>query len=466
MDILLTSPINKTHYCVPSLGLGYLISALKKSGFHSVSLLDSVKENMDYDKFAEFLKENKPKILGIQCFSFDVPSVNRMLRAAKEVNPHLTTIVGGPHPTAVSGAVFNELDNLDFAIQGEGEISLSSLVKIILSNSGNALKEIPGLVYKEGDRVIANNISPIQDLDSLDMPAWYLMDPRRYQDVVQGAFYKSFPVGPIVTSRGCPYECAFCANRILMGRGVRFRSIEKVIDEIEHLTKNYNVKEIHILDDNFTVDKKRVLRFCNLVKEKEINVDFAFPNGVRIDSLDQEVLAALKEAGVYSITVGIESGSQRILDKMKKQLTLGLIRDKVYLIKRFGFVINAFFIIGYPDETREEILNTIEFAKSLPIDAGQFSSFLPLPGTEATKELLNSGKLKSINYSELFYSKIPFTPEGITKDELKKLQRKAFLSFYLRAHILIRLVLRVKSLRHLASILVRAGDYLFKRGKS
>lgn len=465
MDVLLATPINKTHYCVPPLGLGYLVSALRKAGFYSVSILDSIKENLNYNKFAKFLNRNKPKILGIQCFSFDVPSVNQMLKVAKEINPYIITIIGGPHPTAVSESVFYEFSNLDFAIRGEGEISLPLLVKAILDNR-KSLNNIPGLIFKYRDRVVINPSDVINNIDSLDMPAWDLIDPSSYPDEVQGAFYKDFPIAPIITSRGCPYECTFCANRILMGRALRFRAVEKVIDEIEYLMHNYHVKETHILDDNFTINKTRVLHFCQRFKEKKIKTNIAFPNGVRIDSLDLETLSALKEIGTYSITVGIESGSQRILDHMKKTLNLDLIKKKVGLIKKLGFNINAFFIIGYPAETKKDIISTIKFAKELPIDVAHFSCFLPLPGTEITQELLNSGRLNKINYSELFYSKVPFSPDGITKKELKKFQQKAFLSFYLRPHILLELILRLKSLRHFKSILKRARDYIFLNGKS
>jgi len=459
-DILLVTPINKTHYCVPPLGLGYLVSALRKAGSYSVFLLDPIKENVDYYKFAELLKEKKPKILGVQCFSFDVSSVNRMLEAAKGIDPSIITIVGGPHPTAVSESIFSDIGNLDFALKGEGEISFPLFTKAMLGAKG-ALDSIPGLIFKDKGRIMANPSEPIQDLDSLDMPAWDTIDPSTYPDIVEGGFYKDFPVAPILTSRGCPYDCTFCANKISMGQELRLRSIDKVVDEIEYLLNNHQVKEFHILDDNFTINKKRVLSFCQRIREKRIKTNFAFPNGVRLDSLDEEILASLREIGVYSITVAIESGSQKILEQMKKRLTLDTIKKKIGLIRKMKFIVNAFFIIGYPTENKEDILSTIKFARKLPLDLAQFSCFLPLPGTEITQTLLNSGKLKNINYADLFYSRVPFSPEGITKRELKVFQRRAFLSFYLRPYILFRLISRLKSFRHFNMILKRAKDYIF-----
>ena len=464
MDILLATPINKTHYCVPPLGLGYLISALRRSGFYSAGILDANKEGINYKGFADILKMNRPKILGIQCFSLDVYSVNQMFNVAKEIDRNIITVIGGAHPTAMSEAVFREFQNLDFGIKGEAEYSLPLLAKSILDNGVN-LNDIPGLLFKDKDKFKINSSCAINDLDSLGMPAWDLIDPRSYPDEVEGVFYRRFPVAPIITSRGCPYECTFCANKNLMGREIRFRSIEKVVDEIEDLITNFNIKEFHIVDDNFTINKKRVLGFCQELKKRNLKAHIAFPNGVRLDSLDRDILSALKEAGTYSITVGIESGSQRILDHMKKGLTLGLIRERLNLLRQFGFNINAFFIIGYPEEKKEDIMSTIRFAKSLPIERAHFSSFLPLPGTEITQDLLDSGRLRKIDYSELFYAETPFSPDGITKRELKSLQRRAFLSFFLRPCILVRLIFSLRSFRQFRAILRRARAYIFSKSK-
>ena len=464
MDALLTTAINKTHYCVPPLGLGYLVSALRKSNLSSVEILDSGRGLVNYDKFSEYLRQKKPKVLGIQCYSFDVCIVNRMLKIAKDINPGIVTIIGGPHPTAVPESVFSDFNNLDFAIRGEGEISFPLFMMYILSNDRKSLVNVPGLIYRSGDRTVVNEQSTIKDLDFWDIPSWDSMDPRRYSEQVQGAFYKGLPVAPIITSRGCPYECTFCSNKILMGRVLRFRDIEKVVSEIQLLSTTYGVKEIQILDDNFSMNKKRVLRFCEEIKKRRIEIHIAFPNGLRLDSLDKEILLALKDIGAYLITVGIESGSQRVLDHMKKALKLDMIKEKVKLIKNIGLKVNAFFIVGYPAETKEDIEKTIRFARTLPLDIAHFSCFLPLPGTEITQELLKSGKLKRINYEELFYSKVPYSPEGITKKELKALQRKAFLCFFLRPRIFISLILRLRSFNHLKSILKRTRDYIFSKG--
>lgn len=462
MDVLLATPIKKTHYSVPPLGLGYLASALRKAGILDVCVLDPVKEKMDQEDFRTYLQSHNPKIIGLQCFSLDVGSVGQMLRIAKQSNPAVITVIGGPHPTAVAAEVFDTFGtSLDFAVLGEGEKAFTLLAQIILGQRHD-LHDVPGLVYRKGEAIACNKIEHIKDLDALEMPAWDLINPATYSDEAPGVVNKGFPIAPIVTSRGCPHECTFCANSISMGRVIRFRDIEKVLDEMEHLVTRYGVKEFHVSDDNFTVNKKRVIDFCQRIKERGLKVFLSFPNGVRIDTLDEPTLLALKEAGAYSITVAIESGSQRILDHMRKKLDLQLIQEKTRLIKRLGFKISAFFILGYPAETKEDIMKTVSFSKSLPIDIAHFSCFLPLPGTRITQELINSGKLKAVNYEDLVYSKAVFSPDGITTAELKIFQRNAFLSFYLRPRIFLGLISRLKSPKNVLTIFKRTAEYILK----
>jgi radical SAM superfamily enzyme YgiQ (UPF0313 family) len=228
------------------------------------------------------------------------------------------------------------------------------------------------------------------------------------------------------------------------------------------LYKQYEVREFHIIDDTFASYADRVREFCEGIKSRNLKISFTFPNGVRLDTLNREMLLAMKEVGLYAFTVGIESGSQRILDHMKKRLTLEKISQAVNLINDVGLEPNGFFIIGYPEETREDIEKTIQFAKELPLKRAHFSNFLPLPGTDATAALKQSGEIDDLDYSELFYSKIPYSPKGIPPRELKKYQQKAFLSFHLRPKILLKMIWDIKSWSHLKIIAKRAGDYLFR----
>jgi len=458
MQILLITPISNTHYIVPPIGLGYLASALRKNGFGSVSILDCIKEGFDFNDFEDFIKKEKPEVIGFQVFSFDFARVKRSIGIVKKINPESIIIVGGAHVSTTRETVLKELDGADFGIWGEGEENLPLLLKRVLKREEIAFEDIPGLIWKDKNELRINKRRFVEDLDSLEFPAWDLLKPDTYPDNPQGAFYKNFPIAPISTSRGCPYHCTFCASFTNMGRELRLRSIENVLDEMELLYNDYGIREFHIIDDIFNLYKDRVNDFCEGVKERKLQISYTFPNGLRLNTLDREILKLMKETGAYAFTVGIESGSQKVLDHMKKKLTLKMIEEKINLINEAGLEPSGFFIIGYPAETREDIEATIRFAKKLKLKRAHFANFLPLPGTEATEQLMRNGEIDHIDWESMFYSKVPYSPKGITKKELKRLQRKAFLSFHLRPKILFKMLTEIKSPRHLKSILKKRDN--------
>lgn len=461
LDILLITPARESNqYIVPPIGLGYLATALRKEKF-KVNILDSVKKNFTQKELINEIKKIKPKILGIQLFSYDVSPSKIFIKSLKKILPSMKIIIGGAHPTSEPLEVLNQFPEVDYAFKGESEEGLPLLLNLLLKNKKFNLKKIPGLIWKEKNKINVNNQLYSKNLDQYGIPAWDLIDPRTYKEAPQGGFLKEYPYAPISTSRGCPFRCSYCTVHIVSGRNIRIRSIKHVIDEIKILKEEYSVREIHILDDAFTASKERVMKFCNeLIKEK-IKIKFSFPNGIRLDSLDEEVLFKMKEAGVQDFNVGVESGSDKILRDMKKSLTTKIIKEKTNLIKRMGLEANGFFIIGYPTETKEDILKTIKFAKQIPIKRAQFSLFKAYPGTDITNRLLQEDKINKINYDSFMYYKIDYVPEGLTEKELKNLQRKAFLEFYLRPKILLSLIREINSFEHFKFILQRTWYSFF-----
>jgi anaerobic magnesium-protoporphyrin IX monomethyl ester cyclase len=460
-DIVLVVPISRSHYVVPPLGLGYLAASLRKVGFDSIEILDCVKENLSFTDLAAAIKSLKPRVVGFQLFSSDFASVKKGVRLVKEVAPQAVALVGGPHVSATGTSVLADMPEADYAFVGEAEIGLPLFMQRLLGGEKIAQEDIPGLVWRGADGPMANQRSYVTDLDSLGFPAWDLMPPNTYPDAPQGAFYKQFPIAPMATSRGCPYSCAFCGSPVNMGKKIRFRGLSNVFAEMELLRENYGVREFHFVDDMFNLSGTRVKQFCQILDSKGWGVTYTFPNGLRLNTLDQEMLSCLKKTGVYGFTVGIESGSQRILDAMNKELTVDMIREKVNLVKNAGLEPSGFFLLGFPGETREDMEMTLQLAKNLPLSRAHFSNFLPLPGTEATRKLIESGEIEPPDWNELAYSKAPYAPHGITKKELKAFQRRAFLEFHLRPRILFKILRDVKSPFHFWSIFKRARDYLF-----
>jgi len=459
--IVLVVPPSRTHYIVPPIGLGYLAASLRADGFRDVFILDCLKENLSHNDLHDRFSRIKGAVYGFQVFSYDVDSVVKSIKVVKKIDKNVVVIIGGPHVSATEAQALEDIPGADFGFVGEAEAGLPLLMKRLFRDEQIPWEEIPGLIYREGKSVHVNPRAMIDDLDANGFPAWDLMVPAEYPDNPQGGFYERFPIAPISTSRGCPYSCTFCASSVNMGRKLRVRSIPNVLAEMEILYEKFGVREFHIIDDAFNFHKPRVLEFCDGIEKRNWKISYTFPNGLRLNMLDAHVLKRMKESGAYAFTVGIESGSQKILDDMKKQLSLELIREKVNLICEAGLEPSGFFILGYPTETREDILKTIAFAKELPIKRAHFSNFLPLPGTQATNQLFARGEIGHFNYEEMFYSKVAYSPPGISRHELKALQRKAFLSFYLRPKTLLKMLGEIKSYRHFKSILNRAVDYLF-----
>ncbi len=460
-EIVLIVPISRSHYIVPPLGLGYLATALRRAGFEDVAILDCVKENYDASGLRQALVGMKPRVVGFQVFSSDYESVRQGIELAKGVLPEAVVIVGGPHISATAGQVLDDIPAVDYAFVGEAELGLPLLMRRLLRSDSIPLDEVPGLVWRENGSSRVNQRALVQDLDSLGFPAWDLMPPNTYPDAPQGAFYQQFPIAPMASTRGCPYSCTFCGSPVNMGNRLRFRSLTHVFEEMDLLRTKYGVREFHFVDDMFNASKSRVIEFCNTLRDKNWQISYTFPNGLRLNTIDGEMLIAMKSSGAYAFTVGIESGSPRILKAMNKQLTVDMIREKLNLISKTGLEPSGFFLIGFPGETREDMQMTLKFAKSLPIKRAHFSNFLPLPGTEATRLLMESGELQSIDWTKLAYSSVPYAPKGITKEELKAFQRRAFLEFHLRPKVLLKLLTEIRSVRHLGSILRRARDYLF-----
>jgi radical SAM superfamily enzyme YgiQ (UPF0313 family) len=465
MKILLLKPYSESHYVVPPLGLGYLVTALRNAG-HTARSVHCTKDKITFDKLADLVKSENPDVVGFQVVSCDLEVTRQSAEIVRQVLPQALILVGGPHPSGNPDDTMNSLPMVDFAFRGEAEGSLVQFLEDY-QQGGKNYSNIPGLIWREGTVVKSNLPVFVEDLDTLGFVAWDQIHPETYPQAPHGAFFDRFPISPIVTTRGCPYGCTFCAARTVAGRKIRYHSISHVLKEVELLYRDYGVREIHIIDDTFTQKAERVREFADGMQEMQrrgIRVSVGFPNGVRLDTLTETVLADLKRAGCYSMLVGIESGSQRILDLMKKSLTLDLVRERVRLIKKAGLTVHAFFIIGFPGETEEDIHTTMRFARSLPLDGALFSSFLPLPGSEITRQLIECGDLAAdFHWGNLFYSRVTYAPKGITPQKLKSLQRKATLGFYLRPRVLLAIPFRIKSWYHFKVLAKKTWDNLFLR---
>jgi radical SAM superfamily enzyme YgiQ (UPF0313 family) len=438
----------------PNLGLGYLAASLRKNGFE-VDIWDGVKKNMTKKKLEERLKNLDYDVAGFQVYTRSVREVQEALEKVKSLNRKVVTIIGGPHPSGDPEGSMAYLKS-DYAFRGEAEIGLIQLLQNLSGQGNHQPENINNLIWKNNGSVVCNPLKPIEDLDTVGIPAWDMIDPNDYPYAPIGAFSKKTPLTSISTTRGCPYMCTFCANNTIMGRKVRARSTGIVLEEMDLLYNRYGVREFQIIDDNFTSKKSLTLGVCKGIIERGWDIGLSFPNGVRLSTLDEEILNLLERAGCYSLGLGIESGSPRTLKNMKKAQSVEEIKEKVNLIHRASKIrTTGFFIIGYPTEEKEDILQTIRLSKELPINRAQFTICLPVPGSEMTEQLIKNGKMKDVDFGDISFQNIVHVPESMTLKELRKLRLKAYVEFYLRARIIFGLISEIQTLEHVKFIFRR-----------
>ena len=443
---------------IPPIGIGYLASVLREAG-HEVHFLDCILKGLDYEGFRKRFKEIWPDVIAMTAFSHDIPSVKKTARIIKEEKPDTVIVLGGPHSSGMPHETLTILEDVDFAFRGEAERSIVKLCDYF-QNGKPLPEEIKGLIWRKNNEVMVNEQDFPENLDEIPYPAWDLMDPKEYPDAPQGVIFRNSPVAPIMVTRGCPFKCTFCAGWTITGRKIRYRSLENIKGEIALLHDKFGVKEIHILDDNFSFAKEYVKDFCMWLISTKWGITWCCPNGLRCDTLDEETVKLMKKSGCYYISVGIESGSPEILKKMKKGLTVEKIKKQVNLIAGAGMDVNGFFILGFPGETENDIKKTIKLAVELNLTRAAFYSYIPLPGTELYNALLETGEIGAINWENMTEMSVPYTPVGISRAKLKKLQRNAHLKFYLRPKIMFKLLREIKSFNQFKFILKRAKAYL------
>ncbi|HPN31190.1 MAG TPA: radical SAM protein [bacterium] len=454
--VVLVKPYNRSDHIQPSLGLGWIAQNVRD--IVDVEILDCIKTNTNtVEKFILQISKIKPDAIGIQCYSFDIFKVKDLLQAVKLYDKNIITIIGGPHPTLTREKCFEFFgESLDFIFIGESENSLKKFL------SGSGFSEINGFGYRQNEKIIINEPVLNQNLDELGFPAWDLIKPETYPEAQHGAFFENFPIAPIMITRGCPFECSFCAGNKISGKRVRFRSVESVISEMKMLYNDFGIREFHIIDDNFIINRKYAVALLEEFKKIGFKFSWATPNGVRLDCLDSEILSLMKETGIYLISLGIESGSDRILKFIKKNITVEKIIEKVNLIRKHNIDIAGFFILGLPTETKEEILKTIEFSVSLPLVRANYFTFLPFPGTESYEFVKNEKREDIIDKEHFYFMNAAYTPRGITRKELKNYQRYAFYKFYFRLRILHYNFSRIKNFRHFIFLFKRFVNWIVK----
>ncbi|NQU77398.1 radical SAM protein [Candidatus Falkowbacteria bacterium] len=433
----------------PPLGLLYIASYLEKNTSHDIKVLDAQVEELNYDDdFKNRIKELAPDIVSITIMTFTLIDVIKTIKlikeAEKELGKKIIITLGGPHATIFPKETAR-LPYVDYVITGEGEIPFLKLIKSL--EGKEKLENIKGLVYKKDGELINNGQQDfISDLDSLPPPARHLTPIKKYNSILGG----SHVVTTMFTSRGCPFKCAFC-DRPHMGHRFRARSAKSVVNEMAEC-KKMGIDEILIYDDTFTVQKQRVLDICEEILKRNLKIIWDVRS--RVDTVDEEMLARMSQAGCKRIHFGVEAGSEKILKNLKKGITIDQAKQAFALAKKYKIETLAYFMIGSPEEKKEDIEKSISLSKELKADFVHATILTPYPGTELYSLALAKGIIKTdywLDFAQNPEKNITtqYWEENFTKEELFKFLENFYKSFYGRPSYIAKSLLRVKSISDL-----------------
>lgn len=424
----------------PPLGLLYLAGYLEAHSEHDVGVIDSQVEELSYDDLKRRVGEFAPDVAGLTAMTMTLLDVIKTVRAIKEASPAARIVLGGPHAHLYPEETI-ALEDVDFLVLGEGEEAFKELLDSI--DDRGKLREVPGLVFTDDGLTVNTGIRPpIDDLDALPFPARHLVPYRKYSSLLA----RGDCVTTIFTSRGCPFKCTFC-DRPHLGKRFRARSPGNVVDEIEECV-GMGIKEFLVYDDTFTVDKKRVLEICDEIGRRKLEVGFDIR--ARVDTVDEEMLRKLKAAGCQGIHYGVEAGTEKILKVLNKGIHIDRVERVFEMTRKEGIPVLAYFMIGSPTETREDIETTFKVMRRLKPDYVHMTVLTPFPGTEIYRSGLESGVIERDVWKEFARDPRPgFQPphwgENFTRQELKEMLVRGYKGFYLRPGYILKRLASLKS---------------------
>jgi anaerobic magnesium-protoporphyrin IX monomethyl ester cyclase len=386
------------------LGLGYIAAVLKNNGlevsiynadFHtapqylSYSKLLGKSDNYSnalsnpshsvWAEVAGVINAERPDVVGISIKTVKLKAAQIIAGICKSVDKDIIIVAGGPHCTALAHQVLADA-NVDYVVRGEGEFVFAQLLDSVKRDL--PLEKVGGLSYRSDLGIVHNaDRAPVPDLDDIPFP--------ERDSLVNRSLYAQEAFGDIITSRGCPFNCAYCASHLTWTKKVRYRSIVNILLEIKSVIRTYGTRQFTFWDDSFTLSKKRIVEFCSVLADEKLGINWGC--NTRFDLLDEEVIRNMKRAGCNNVELGVESGSPRILGLMRKDVPVQRMQDVAELLRRHGLYWSGFFMVGLPTETRDDIKMTIDLMRKLRPNYATFSIFTPYPGTELWQMLLQKG---------------------------------------------------------------------------
>lgn len=433
------------------LGVSYIASVIRNDvdvqimdamieGFNNKVELDSdfVRYGSSYGDILKRIEQYKPDMVGISClWSTNAPVFRELAREIKKIDRNILIIAGGSYPTFTAEQCLQE-KTVDLIVMGEGEYTVRDIIRRI--NSGVSIKDLDGIAYRDCERTVINPKTQwIQDLDALPFPARDLLPMELYRrfGVPHSITAASHNSSPIVTSRGCPARCIYCSSTSFWGHHYRFRSPENVLNEMDELVNKWGIEEIQFEDDNMTANRSRAMSIFQGMIDRGYKLKFNFPNGIALWTLDEELVDLMVAAGCYEMSLPFESGCQDVLKTIvKKPVNLEKARRIAAYIKSRGIRTTGFYIIGFPGETKEQMLETFKFADDVKTDIGYFFVANPLPGTELYSIAHSNNMLRDdFTFENNTYTRSAYKETVFPKGELERMVSHQFVRYSIRSFL-------------------------------
>lgn len=446
----------------PPLGLMYLAAFIKKKipSQYNMKLVDMYLYKMSISDIEKVILNFRPDIIACSVLTLENECMHKIAKLAKGIDKRIKIIVGGPHSSIYYREIMKD-ENIDVAVVGEGEEAFCELLRCL--EEGKDIMNIAGIAFRHNEKLIFTGFRKyIENLDRIPFPAWDLIDIDLYSKInvmsmnviLAGQKYMG-----IFTSRGCPYHCIYCHN--IFGKYYRMRSPENVLAEIRTLYDKYNIDEFHIFDDIFNLDIDRAKKICELIISSKIKIKMAFPNGLRGDVMDEDLILKLKQAGTYQVTYALETASARLQESIKKNIDIRKVSNTIKFSDKHGLLTKCYFMLGFPTETIKEVKQTIDFACNSPLAFASFFIVNPHENTELYKIATRFSPFFKVKFSDSYYYISNREYEKIVGLPLRKIQRMAYLKFYLNPFRIIKICFKVPQKIYLLRILASFFQFYY-----
>ena len=415
------SKVSIVNPVTPTLGLATIAATALQKG-HKIEILDLSWRPYNFKLVRDYILRIKPDIVGITATTPLMNQLRDMSVLIKDISKNILVLGGGSHPSALPEETLRE-SLLDAVFIGEADYSFADIC------DGKSLADIPGLYYRNNEDIISTGMrTPIENLDDLPMPAWHLYNIKDYYRMSR-LLARRLPIVMTEFSRGCVFRCDFCASKITLGLGYRKKSPERCAEEVKYI-HSLGFREFWLTDDIFTSDQKWAKKVCDAITSTEVDMTWTCTNGIRVESADDDLFRSLRKSGCYRVAFGFESGNDKVLKSFGKggRATINQARKAVQMARKANIETIGFFLVGLSADTEETMNDTIEFARTLPMDMMKCGVAIAFPGTKMFNNYVDKGLIRSFDWDEymIFTAQKLFSHQNLSFSTIQSYMRKFF----------------------------------------